>query len=357
MIGEIKMKKKNIFCFIISICFTLSIFICVDSNINAYTSVPITFSNIGTIGSTMPNLYLENTSISALVVNGYPMVKIIDFAGIMGATLSYSGNDWFIVRNLQTTLFINGSTTVYTSNVYEYYDPVNNTTDQYSHTWSGALPVAPQIIDGYKYIPLMTAALQTGALMTATGTGTYYVFDFRINGTSPFSDANEYIVGGDWLSIWSTYADTHLADHFEIHEMWSNTGSGHEDPRQLKIAVASLESGERVRHYINNDSSLTISSAFRSWKYNKHLNGWDYSVHMRGRAWDAPADALYSPVYNEFRNGQSTPIDLGAMNLWRSRVPTTSNTRGYEIEKMPRDGSTWLHLVREPGTAQNSDRP
>ncbi|MDD2393996.1 MAG: hypothetical protein PHN99_07515 [Eubacteriales bacterium] len=73
---------------------------------------------------------------------------------------------------------------------------------------------------------------------------------------------------------------------------------------------------------------------------------------MKGRAWDCATDALYYSVYNEFRSGYTYPIDAGSH--WRTRVPSTGSSRGYEIEKMPQYNSNgvpsmWLHLQRQPG--------
>jgi len=219
------------------------------------------------------------------MVNGYPMVKLSDIANIMGATITYS-NDytiWYLERNLQTTVFTKNYASMYTSNGYQYYDPVNGVNDSYSHTWISALPVAPQEIGFWRYVPLYAVAMQLGALLVEPSNGVYYVYDFRINGTTPIADSNEYIVGGSWITNWSSYSDTHLADHFEIHEMWSSTSYGY--ARQLKMAVPELESAERVRHYYNNDSSMNLSCAFRSWAYNNALDGSAVnSFHMRGRA-------------------------------------------------------------------------
>lgn len=333
--------------------FVLCLVLCLTpTNVFAYDSVTITFSNIGNVKDTLPPLE-DSYSVTGLMVNGNPMVKITDIANLMGATVSYSSNSWYLDRNLQTTLFVKDSTTMYTSNVYQYYDPISGTYDEYSQTWSATLPVAPQEIDGYKYIPLLIAAKQLGALLAEPSGSEYRVYDFRIDGTTPLYDANEYIVGGSWITNWSSYSGTNLSDHFDIGEMWSSTSYGY--AMQLKMAVTELESAERVRHYYNSDSAMSLSCAFRSWAYNNALSGSGVnSFHMRGRAWDCPTDALYTSVYNEFKGGETSPIDAGA--YWRSRIPSTGNSRGYEIEKMPVSGSTWLHLQRQPGvdTAQYS---
>lgn len=67
---------------------------------------------------------------------------------------------------------------------------------------------------------------------------------------------------------------------------------------------------------------------------------------------------LYCIKRNNLKSttGAFAPIDAGS-TLWRSRIPTTSNSRGYEIEKMPVSGSTWLHLQRQPGNDTAPDSP
>lgn len=323
------------------------------TNVFAYDSVTIKFSNIGNIKYTLPPL--ENyTTVVGLMVDGSPMVKITDIASVMGATVSYSSNSWYLERNLQTTAFVKDSQTMYTSNVYQYYDPISGTNDEYSHTWTAALPVAAQEINGYKYIPLIIAAKQLGALLAEPySSNEYHVFDFRINLANPLNDSNEYIVGGSWLTDWTD--ETYLSDHFKKNEMWSNPSYGY--ARQLKMAVTALESAERVRHYYNNDSSMGFSCAFRSWAYNSLISTAAVnSVHMRGRAWDCGIDALYTSLFNEFRAGQTYPIS-SYDTLWESRVPTTSYSRGFEIEKMPVSGSTWLHLQRQPGYTAAKESP
>lgn len=96
---------------------------------------------------------------------------------------------------------------------------------------------------------------------------------------------------------------------------------------------------------------MILSCAFRSWAYNNALSGSGVnSYHMRGRAWDCGTDSLYTDVFNEFRNGYTWPIGIGIK--WRTRVETTGNSRGYEIEKMEDYTNKWLHLQRQPSGAE-----
>ena len=334
---------KKFFSFVFILCLIISI---TSVNVFSYDSVTIRFSNIGNTANTLPPLENDCT-VTGLMVSSNPMVKITDIASIMGASVSYSSNSWYITRNSQTTSFTKDSTAMSTSNSYTYFDPINGTTDSYTQTWSATLPVAAQEINGYKYVPLIVTAKQLGALLAELSGTEYRVYDFRINGTTPLSDSNDYIVGGSWLTDWSNKSGTNLSDHFDVGEMWSSTSYGY--ARQIKMAVTTLESAERVRHYYNGDSAMTLSCAFRSWAYNNSLSGSGVnSFHMRGRAWDCATDSLYTSVYNEFKNGQSIPISVGT-TYWRSRIPTSGNSRGYEIEQMPQGSSTWLHLQRQPG--------
>jgi len=343
------MKKKVLVIFMLSF---LSIYM-LCSNTYAYDSITIRFSNVGNSKYTLPPL--ENyTTVYGLLVSGAPMVKISDFANILGANLSFLGDSWFLDRNLQSTLFVKNSTTMWTSNVYSYYDPVNYVYDEYTQTWSGTLPVAAQEINGIKYIPLICAAKQMGALLAEQYSSTEYrIFDFRINYSTPLTDPNEYIVGGEWLTNWSSYYNTNLSDHFDLDEMWSNSSTTYgQYARQLKISVASIESAERVRHYYNSDSSMSLSCAFRCWKYNNSLEGSGVnSFHMRGRAWDCPTDALYTAV-----QAAEFTVD-GGNAYWRANNPTTSYSRGYEIERMESRDNKWLHMQRQPGYDTNPDSP
>ena len=313
--------------------------------IQAYDNVTIVFSDIGAVGS-LPGL-LNQTSVTGLMVSGKPMVKLTDIASIMGASVSTSGALWSLTRASQTTTLVCDTNDMYTTNSYSYYDPVNAVTDYYSFTGNTECAVNTMWISGIRYIPLTEAALQIGALLVEPYSGTYRVYDFRIDGTTPKTDTNDYIVGGAWITGWSSNGTTNLSDHFDRDEVWSNIYFAY--ARQMKIAVLLLESAERVRYYYNNNSAMYLDCAFRSYAYNNELDGsGPRSYHMRGRAWDCSTDALYYSVYNEFRNGQTYPVSAGS--FWRTRIPATGNSRGYEIEKMPQPAGTWLHLQRQPGT-------
>jgi hypothetical protein len=339
---------------IVLFCLLVSPLIIQYINVYAYDSITIRFSNIGDTYSTLPPK--ENDCVVyGLIVSSRPMIKITDLANIMGATLSYTTNGWYIDKNLQTTLFMNNSTIMYTSNVYQYCT-VDGVYTEYDQLWQTTMPIAAQIINGYKYVPLTYAAKQLGALLVEPSGSEYRVYDFRINYSTPLTDSNEYIVGGDWIDDWFANDDDNLSDHFDIDEIYSKPD--HEYAGQLKIAVSSLESAERVRYYYNGGQSMTLSCAFRSWDFNHDCGGSVNSFHMRGRAWDCATDALYVSVYNEFRSTHSTPIPVGnPIFYWRSYVPSTGSSRGYEIEAMENYTNKWLHLVRQPGKDTASESP
>lgn len=325
----------------------------------ATTDMTIKFSNIqGDTGTTVPG-DKDTTTVTGKSIDGTPMVNIEELVKIMGATVSYSGTTWTLTRSSQKTIFTQNSTTMTTSISYIYVNPATNANVTYSHEWTATLPKSAQIINNIKYVPLYIAAMQLGALLVENDAkGVLTVYDFRINGTTPLTDANSYIVGGDWLTSWSGKSDTKLSDNFKIKEFWNWTDKP--GARQLKVAVALLASAERVRYFYNNNSSLTIEVGFRSWQWNKSItDSWSNSFHMRGRAFDIASKdngkALYESVQNEFRAGNST--DLKAAGFYRTQDFTNGKSKGYEIETMPRKDVTWLHLQVKPGIDTANDQP
>lgn len=106
---------------------------------------------------------------------------------------------------------------------------------------------------------------------------------------------------------------------------------------------------------------MTVPNAFRSWAKNEELyaaglNPAIRSFHIRGRAFDADQDALYTSVYNEFKGSNSTPINCSPWAMWRTRV-TSGKSGGYEIEKMESKTDKWLHLQVKPGVDTASENP
>ena len=87
-------------------------------------------------------------------------------------------------------------------------------------------------------------------------------------------DDNTYLVGGNWITNWSTYGSTKAAPHFKINEIWDkSTSSNNPDGyNTLKMSIKQIQCLENVRKYYLNNSSMQVASAFRTWKYN-HLVG------------------------------------------------------------------------------------
>lgn len=324
----------------------------------ATTDITIVFSNIdGDSGSTYPG-QKDTKSVTGKSVGGVPMVKVSDIADYMGATATYAGTKWTLKRNGQSSVYTQNSTSMTTSISYSYTNPATGTSKAYSHSWTATLPVSAQLIGSVRYVPLYVAAMQLGAL-TVDMTN-LVVYDFRVKGTTPLEDSNTYIVGGDWLEDWSGKSNVYLAEHFKVKEFWNWTYKP--NARQLKVAVALLESAERVRYYYNNNSAMSIEVGFRSWEWNKSIEGsWSNSFHMRGRAFDIKSSqngtALYNAVYNEFCADSDKPIHPTGTGFYRTRDFDNGKSKGYEIETMPRGGVTWLHLQVKPGIDTANDQP
>lgn len=211
-----------------------------------------------------------------------------------------------------------------------------------------------QLIDGVPYVRLTDAAHQCGTLLVTynSSENAAYVFHFRVNGNTAHADDNTYIVGGAWLDNWSSKGTTQLAPHFKVNELWASSTTGTYNC-QLKISAASLQTEENVRYHYNGNSSMTVTSGFRTWQGNYGTGNADKrSLHMRGRAIDAVSSTtqtLWNNIYNEFRGGQSTPINGGSVS-WYSRVHGTSSSLSgaYDLEKMPQDGVWWVYLGVTP---------
>ncbi|NLV22798.1 MAG: hypothetical protein GXY49_12600 [Syntrophomonadaceae bacterium] len=318
-----------------------------------YPDFAIKFSNIGGGTSALPTE--SNTiSLTGKAVNGSAMVRLSDLA-YLGATISVSSNTWYVTINGQTIVYTKDSTYFTTTTTYDLYDPSSGSTNSYAIFKYGYSSVAAQEINGTRYVQLTTAANQCGSLLVAynSGTNTTLAYHFRVNSSSPYTDNNIYIVGGPWLTNWSSSSTTQLAPHFQISELWDDSDDANTSYElQLKMAASQLNCAERIRYYYNNASSMTLTSGFRGWDTNRSTTGsWAKSFHMRGRAWDASnTNSIYSDVYTEFCGSYSTPINNSTYGYWTTRV-TNGNSAAYEIEKMPVNGVTWLHVMTQPAAA------
>lgn len=340
---------------------TVILFICLITTLNyfdvnaVFSDITIRFSNIGNTSSdprgALPVLANSSTVVGK-IENGRTMIKLTDLASKLGATISYNPNDvneWRLSLDGQTVKFWNNSPNISSSISYSVINTATSQTVNYSLTLTGVSDMSSQIINGDKYVRLTTAAHQLGALIIGAESGEARVFDWRVNGSTPYNDSNTYIVGGAWISDWSTKGVTQLAPNFKINEFWDKSTSASNPTyySQLKVSTKQLQCAQNIRYHYNNNSSLSIFRAFRSWYDNNQVEGWCKSFHMRGRAFDISTDSLYYSVYNEFKGTSSTPIDVSAYNAWRTRV-TNGASGGYEIEKMPRNNSIWLHLQTQP---------
>lgn len=328
-----------------------------------FTDYPIVFSNIGDTTKPptqqLPKLSNE-TEVVGKVENGMTMVRIsdlVDFLGVQDATSTSQPTKWVLKRNGQTLTFTENSTSFTSSTTYSLKNPANNQSTSYTVTWSGVSDCAAQKINGEKYVRLTTAANQLGCLVTGwdQASGKTRVCDWRVNKATPLSDSNTYIVGGPWLTNWSTLGSTMLAPHFAAREFQDKSSSSTNPlySGQLKISAKQLQCAENVRYHYNNNSGMTLSSGFRSWYYNITIDNANVkSHHLQGRAWDSSIASLYAPVYEEFcgpplSNG-TTPPPISVGILWRTNV-SNGKSGGYEIEKMPQKDingkdKTWLHL-------------
>lgn len=205
------------------------------------------------------------------------------------------------------------------------------------------------------------AADALGDLLCVNVSGQWRVYDFRVNGTTPKSDSNQYLVGGKWYTNWTTFSSTNLTPNFTLGTLWDHSNANHKYKYQIKISTTLLQCLENVK-YSYGSGGMTVPNAFRSWAKNEELyaagdNPAIRSFHIRGRAFDANEDALYASVYNEFKSTSSTPIDCApGWGMWRTRV-TNGNSGGYEIEKMEAKTDKWLHLQVKPGVDTASENP
>lgn len=317
----------------------------------------IVLSNISKTGATSasPGTQTIQTVIGKISDDGNVMIKLQDLE-YLGAQVEIWSGYFAIEINGQVILFTPNST-YYTADIDYSINVPGAGTEYYifSATGSTSTTLPAQYIDGVPYVCLSAAAHQCGALIINydSATNTSYVFHFRVNGSTSYDDGNSYIVGGSWLSGWSSKGTIQLTPHFKVNELWASSTAGTYNC-QLKISVASLQAEENIRYYYNNNSSLNVTSGFRTWQGNYGTGGADKrSLHMRGRAIDATSATtveLYNNIYNEFKGNSTTP-DIHSNLVWISRVSGTSASLSgaYELEKMPYNGSWWIHLGVLPG--------
>ena len=329
------------------------------ANTESYVTTNIIFSNIsGSSGGSVSSgpVYMNTITASGVIGhNGEYLIKLSDISSRLGLSTGVAGNNCYIFANGQTITFTKGNTYFTSSMSYTLTNPAGGT-NTYSPSLYGYTDGYAVTIDGATYVPLEAALMQAGALfiVNVPSTHTEKVFDFRVNGTTPEYDSSKYVVGGKWLSNWSYNGATNVAPHFKRNELWySGQYSSGFYGTHLKISTAMLQAEENVRYHYNNQSSINVTSGFRTWVDNiTTQDAWARSMHSRGRAIDATSGwsttNLYNNVYNEFKGTYPTPVSYG--DMWRSRVVGTpaDKSKAYAIEDMPQDNGIWLHLEVEP---------
>lgn len=202
--------------------------------------------------------------------------------------------------------------------------------------------------------------MQSGALFYKYDATSYTstVYDFRVNGSSPYVDYSTYIVGGKWIDNWENTGSTYVSQHFQRNEIWySGNYSSGPYGCHLKIARNMLQTEENIRYYYNNQGSIIVNSGFRTWVDNITTSGSiKRSMHSRGRAMDVRCSTtngtinLYNSVKAEFAGPDHTVPEIKYSNMYYSYVCGTSYdlSKGYAMEIMPHNGSYWVHLEVAP---------
>lgn len=319
------------------------------------SDINIVLSNINGTGgsSTSPQTNTTKTVVGKSINPGYTMIKVSDLQ-YLGATTQISGNRYYVTINGQVITFTVGSTYYSSTTSYTINKPSGGT-ENYSFAVSGNTESTTQAqsIGGAPYVRLTHAAHQCGALMVNYNSSNQaaYVFHFRVNGDTPHSDSNTYIVGGSWLNGWESKGTTQLSPNFKLNELWYSSTPGTYN-RQIKISVDSLQAEENVRYHYNDSTSINVTSGFRTWQGNYGTSGADRrSLHMRGRAIDATCaqtTVLYQRIFDEFKGTHTEPMSSGI--IWKSRVYGTAQSLSgaFELEKMPQPTGYWVHLGVKP---------
>ena len=111
-----------------------------------------------------------------------------------------------------TTVFTKDSTAFSSSLTYSIKDLSTTpaTTITYTKTFSGTTRTKSVLYNGKRYVDLRRASEQLGALIVGydSANSQALVFDWRVSGSTPLQDDNTYLVGGNWITNWSTYGST-----------------------------------------------------------------------------------------------------------------------------------------------------
>jgi len=321
----------------------------------SYPTTPIVFSNISDKSGDYPVVCYSTTK-NGYNVNGHIYVKFQDLASPLGATFTIlSGPTYVLAINGQSNYFYSSSTTSYSQVYYTILDKSNNQTTQYSFNFPGTMPYPVMTIDGYPCVWVQYAALTSGSLIGRwdSSNNRYIIYHWRVNGNNPLSDSNTYLVGGEWLSNWDSNSTLYLSPHFQLggyDNIWSNYNlSSHPDYyRQVKIAVATLQSMENTRKLMGN-TPYSPSCVFRSYWYNKSLSGsWIWSWHMKGRAMDAGGTTMRDTVIGDIGAMAECPDQYGNPRFGFLYSTNPSSVTQWDEVESPALATSWLHGQRAP---------
>ena len=358
---------------ILALCIVTSALFVFPSTVLAdnYTyPITIVMSNVGYSTNTAHPALLNAVNASGISDHLFPYILATDIADDLGATLTYTSNYIAITISGQETDAYKNSTYFETINTYYNVYTTPTSTQNYQFFGYGYCYNSSAIqYNGDWYIQL-NVLKSLGVLIYNMDSDTQYtVYDYRANYAWNM-DNNQYVVGGPWLTSgycrllgsttpgitsWASMSSHKLARNFAISELQDHSTYS-ENPNyygQLKIAVQLLSAAQQVRYVDNGNSSMTLSCGFRSWYHNLTIvpSGAPQSFHTRGRALDATADALYYAVYNDFKGGHASPLYIQSepsLGHYYRRQADVTWPIGDEIEPMPHNGSTWLHLQVDP---------
>jgi len=320
----------------------------------SYPTTPIVFSNISDKLGDYPSVCYSTTK-NGYNVNGHIYVKFQDLASPLGGTYIIAPGPTYILQiNGQSNYFYPSSTTSYSDIYYTILDKSNNQTTPYSLSFSGTMPHPVMTINGYPCVWVQYAARTLGSLITTWDSinNRFIIYHWRVNGNTPLSDSNTYLVGGRWLTDWDSSSTLYLAPHFQlgIDNIWSNyNSSSHPDYyHQVKIAQTVLQSMENTRYLMGN-TPYSPSCVFRSYWENKSLpKSWIWSWHMKGRAMDAGGTTMRDTVIDDIEAVTGYDGFLYSTN-------SSSVTQWDEVESPAL--ASWLHGQRAPRDQDNRSGP
>lgn len=333
----------------------------------ATPAIDITLSRVGSSTSMTCPGYRNPVTVTGIMVDGQAFIRASHVSTYFPCAVNSFTSYMQLTMNGQTVKAYKNSSFYETTVTYSVYK-TPSLSKTYEFFGSGNLPdgkYAAGYFNSTWYVAIDIMKMLGALYINRDAYLDYSIYDFRLN-VSPYgvSDNNVYIVGGTWISSGYSYelgttkpANTSwngmrlhkLAPNFKINELQDHSNSTNNPGfyTTMKIAKDLLSSAQQIRYELLNSTALNLSCAYRTWAYNKIVGSTcDVSMHMRGRAFDAPEDSLYPLVYNYFKGNHSAPIPIGTSYL--RRQPEVSSSYGDEIETMPRPNGLWLHMQVDP---------